>query len=118
MITFYKGVLIADLRDNYIPGTVTTDFMLALEWKERIQSHKRRDGVVRHSRPGESCVIEIHFDETQLLTHGEFQRAGIKEHARLSCWTSAIKDKAQLNVSCQYRVLNDQELDKLYSRRT
>ena len=117
MITFYKGVRIADLGGNYTPGTVTTDFMTALEWKERIQSNKRRDGVVRHSRPGESCIIEIQFDEQCLLSHDEFQRAGVTEHARMSCWTSSVKDKAQINVLCQYRVLNTAEIDQLYSRR-
>ena len=116
MITFYKGVLEADLRDDYIPGTVTTDFMTALQWQERIQSNKRRDGVARHLRRGKAVIIEIQFDG-HLLTHDEFQRAGVTEHQRQSCWTSISRDKAQLNQPCQYRVLEANEIDKLLWRR-
>jgi hypothetical protein len=114
--TFYKGVLKTDLKDSYIPGTVAKDFMTALQWQERIQSNKKRSGAARHLTHGESCIIEIQFDDI-LLSHEEFQRAGVEEHQRLSCWTSAVQDKAQLNTPCKFRILTNDEIDKLIWKR-
>lgn len=102
---FYKGVLVSDLKESYIPGSVTTSYEEALIWKYRIESKKTK-GAARHVRKGKSCVIAIEFDQTKLMNHEEFQRSEVKEHNRTSCWMSAVKDKAQLNTVCQYEVVN------------
>ena len=112
MTKFYKGVLVKDLNPNYVPGTVATEFKVALEWAERINSNKKK-GAAKHVRHGDSCVIEIEYNG-ELLSHDEFQRSGVKEHERMSCWTSSAKDKAQLNIPCKYRILSTEEINQLY----
>jgi hypothetical protein len=111
-IKFFKGVLESDLKNNYVPGTVTTVFNEALMWKERIESNKRK-GAARNVRHGKSVIIEITY-EGEIATHEEFQRSGVKEHNRVNCWTSSAKNKAQINSVCEYRVLDDSEINRLY----
>lgn len=111
---FYKGVAKKDLeRSDYIPGTVTTSFKEALMWKERIESSKRK-GAARNVRHGESVVIEITF-YGDIKDHSYFQKAGVSEHERDNCWTSVIKDKAQINIPVNYRVLTKSELNELFT---
>ena len=111
---FYKGVLKSDLHIvNYVPGTVTKNFNEALMWKERIESNKSK-GAAKHVRHGKAVIIEIMFDETILLDHNEFQRQGVKEHQRNNCWLSSAKDKAQINTNIDFRILTDEEINKLY----
>jgi hypothetical protein len=109
---FYKGVLESDLKTSYVPGTVTTVFNEALMWKERIESNKTK-GAARNVRHGKSVIIEIVY-ESDIATHEEFQRSGVKEHNRVNCWTSSAKNKAQINSVCQYRILDDSEINQLY----
>lgn len=89
------------------------DFKIAHIWKERI-SGKPKKGASSHISHGKSFVIEIIYDGS-LNNHNEFQTTGISEHNRLNCWTSAAKDKAQINVACKYRVLSKEEVDKLFT---
>ncbi len=110
---FYKGVLESDLKPGYVPGTVTKVFKEALMWKERIESSKKK-GAAKHVRHGKAVIVEIIFDG-EILDACEFQRAGVKEHDRLCCWTSVAKDKAQVNQPVAYRVLTETEIDKLYT---
>lgn len=110
---FYKGVLISHLSEQYKPGTVTTNFNIAYVWYERISGRKKK-GAARHVPHGASCIIAIEYDGV-LLEHAEFQRYGIKEHERENCWTSAAKDKAQINTVCKYRILSNEEINNLYS---
>lgn len=50
MTTFYKGVLVSDLKaERYIPGTVTRDIQEARLWRDRIMSKKTK-GIHRHIR--------------------------------------------------------------------
>lgn len=109
---FYKGVLVSHLNNQYIPGTVTTDFQTAFTWMNRISSNKNR-GAARHIQHGKSCIIEIDYDG-EIKDHGYFQKPGIAEHKRENCWTSQAKDKAQINSICNFRILTDEEIDKLY----
>lgn len=53
LTTFFKGVLVTDLNDFYVPGSVTTDIREALVWQQRIQSNKKR-GAAKHVRHGKS----------------------------------------------------------------
>lgn len=102
---FYKGVKKSDLEiDHYIPGTVTTSKKIAQLWKERLESKKKK-GVHKHLKKGPSCIIVFNYDETNLLTHEEFQRCGVKEHHRGNCWLSTMKDKAQINTPVKYRIV-------------
>jgi hypothetical protein len=110
---FFKGVLLSDLKPDYIPGTVTTEFMIALSWKEVIQSNKSK-GKARHVRHGEAVVIEIEYS-SHLAHHAFFQSAGYPEHQRTNCWTSAAQNKAQINTPCSYRILTEQEIDMLFT---
>ena len=110
---FFKGVLKEDLCSNYIPGTVTTSFREALTWKERIEG-KPKKGASSHIRHGDSCVISIHVDETQLLSHEEFQRRSVKEHDRRSCWTSGDKTKAQVNHPVAFQILDNCQIDHFF----
>ena len=110
---FYKGVLKSFLNENFIPGTVAIDFKTAHVWKERIEGKKAK-GASKHIKHGHSVVIEIHYDG-MVHSHDEFQVAGVSEHNRKNCWTSAAKDKAQINVPCKYRVLNDEEINQLFT---
>ena len=110
---FYKGVLKSFLDEKFIPGTVAVDFKTAHVWKERIGGKKAK-GASKHIRHGHSVVIEVHYDG-DIHSHDEFQVAGVSEHSRKNCWTSAAKDKAQINVPCKYRVLSDEEIDKLFT---
>ena len=112
-MVFYKGVLLSFLSDAYIPGTVTTDFNIALMWAERIEGNKKK-GAARHIRHGKSCIIEIQYDGPDLLDHNEFQRKDVHEHERKNCWTSLAKNKAQINTVCEYRILSDEEINKLF----
>lgn len=111
---FYKGVLESQLSARYIPGTVTVSFKEALMWKERIESNKRK-GAARNVLHGISKIIEIEYDEKDLLSCDEFQRAGVSEHKRKNCWLNSVKDKAQINTCVNYRILTDEEIDKLFS---
>lgn len=104
MATFYKGVLACDLKENFIPGTVTKDKNEAVMWMERIMSKKNR-GASRHIRHGESCLIAIEFDESLLHPHHHFQSPGVSEHDRNNCWTSAAKSKAQINAPITFRIV-------------
>lgn len=115
MVTFYKGVLCTDLRDTYVPGTVTTSFKEAMQWHERISSNKLK-GAARHVRHGKASIISIDYDETTLQQCDEFQKAGVQEHSRVNCWTSLAKTKAQINTPVQYRVLSDDEIWNLFRR--
>ena len=109
---FYKGVLVTDLEvKEYVPGTVTIDIWEAQKWVEQIQT-KKHNGKSRHSRKGKACIIEISFSETELASEIEFQKAGVTEHARNSCWTSGLKTKAQINTSVNYKVLSDTEIEE------
>lgn len=110
---FFKGVLLSDLKSEYIPGTVTTEFKIALSWKEVIQSNKSK-GKARHVRHGKAVVIEVEY-EGDLAECEAFQCAGQHEHRRKNCWVSAAKDKAQINTPCSYRILTEQEMDKLFT---
>ena len=113
-MVFYKGVLLADLnKANYTPGTVTKKFNEALMWKERIQSNKSK-GAAKHVNHGKAVMIEITFDETILLNHDEFQRPEVTEHQRNNCWLSSAKDKAQINTNVNFRIHNDEDINKLY----
>lgn len=114
-ITFYKGVLLSDLTDNYIPGTVTKDFKEALMWKERIDSKKSK-GAAKHVRHGKSVIIRLHYDESNdpLLSCEEFQRQGVSEHNRNSCWLSAAKVKAQINKVVSYEILTDEQINLIF----
>lgn len=78
----------------------------------RISSNKSK-GAARHIKHGKSCIIEIEF-AGEILHHEHFQKPGVAEHKRPNCWTSAAKDKAQINDICKYRVLTDKEIDQLY----
>ena len=100
---FYKGVLVSDLSEKFIPGSVTTELHVAEMWANRISSKKSK-GAARHVRHGRSCVVEIEFDGV-LISHDEFQRPGVKEHKRLNCWMNAVKDKAQINTECAWRII-------------
>lgn len=110
LVTFYKGVLVGDLKSVYVPGSVTTDIREALMWKERISSNKRK-GAAKHVNHGTSCIIELVVDTSEFLTANEFQRKGVSEHNRLSCWMNSVKTKAQINQPANYVVLTDNQLD-------
>jgi hypothetical protein len=109
---FYKGVLKSQLKENFIPGTVTNNFNIALTWKERISGNKRK-GAASHVTHGRSCVIEILYNG-DLAPCDAFQAAGVPEHKRPNCWLSAAKDKAQINTVCKYRILTDEEVNELF----
>lgn len=109
---FYKDVLKSDLKQDYKPGTVTTVFNEALMWKERIESKKNK-GAARNVRHGQAVVIEIVYDG-EIHSHEEFQKSGVQEHARMNCWTSQAKTKAQINSVCKYRILTTEELNQLF----
>lgn len=107
---FFKGVLEADLKPGYIPGTVAVSFKEAYTWYERLMSAKRH-GASRHIRHGKAKLIMIEFDESKLKGPECFQQAGVSEHSKECCWTSTLKTKAQLNTSCAYKVIEDNEID-------
>lgn len=109
---FYKGVLATDLMPGYVPGTVTAVFSEALMWKERICGKKTK-GASRHVRHGKAVIVEITYDG-ELLDSSHFQKEGVSEHDRLNCWTSAAKTKAQINTPCEYRILTDGEVNRLF----
>lgn len=109
---FYKGVLKSHLKENFIPGTVTNNFNIALTWKERISGNKRK-GAANHVKHGRSCIVEIIYNDV-LASCEHFQVAGVTEHKRVNCWLSSAKDKAQINTICNYRILTDEEVNKLF----
>ena len=111
IVTFYKGVLVSDLSASFIPGSVTTDIKEALMWKERISSKKYK-GAAKHVRHGSSCIVKIVVDTSEFLTADEFQRTGVSEHNRSSCWMNAIKSKAQINKVTDFTILTDTELNR------
>lgn len=113
MTIFFKGVLKKDLCQNYVPGTVTLDFNEALMWKQRIESNKTK-GAAKHVRHGQAVIIKIEFKTEDLLDCTEFQRSGVSEHNRNSCWLSAAKTKAQINTSVNFVILTDDEINQLY----
>lgn len=95
---FYKAILEKNLNNEaIIPGTVTTDFDEAMLWYNRYNS-KKNNGITRHLEKGKAVIIELYFDETELKSAFEFQRAGVHEHQRMNCWTSIMKTKAQINT--------------------
>jgi hypothetical protein len=106
---FYKGVLVSDLKSNYIPGTVTRSFQEALTWKERIESRKTK-GAARHSRKGKAVVIEIDYEDA-LADPEHFQQADCTEHQRPNCWLAHDHVKAQINTPVTFRILSEDELD-------
>lgn len=110
---FYKGVLKSDLKSNYVPGTVAAKFMEAFMWYERIGSKKTK-GAARNVRHGEAVIIEIEY-AGELKDQTFFQLAGVQEHSRNNCWTSAAKDKAQINTPCAYRILPKDEIHAKFS---
>lgn len=110
---FYKGVLEKDLCDNYVPGTVTTDFKEALMWKERIESKKNK-GAAKHITHGKAVIITFNYNESLLKSSDNFQASGITEHSKENCWTSDSKTKAQINTNIDYYItLTDREIDAL-----
>lgn len=96
MITFYKGVLKKDLKNGFVPGSVTTSLEEARVWADRIRSKKSK-GAAKHVRHGESCIISFQLDTKDFQSHDEFQRAGVCEHKRLNCWMNQVQSKAQVN---------------------
>jgi len=97
-MTFYKAINKKDFRVPMIPGTVTNNLDEAILWYRRYSSRKKNvRGAARHIKRGESIIIKFEFDESTLLGPEEFQRNGISEHERKSCWTSIMKQKAQIN---------------------
>ena len=94
---FYKGLLVKDLKDNFVPGSVTTSLTEARMWADRISSRKTK-GAAKHVRHGKSCIISFEIDEKNLLSHEEFQRAGVSEHQRKNCWMNQVRSKAQINT--------------------
>ena len=109
---FYKGVLVTDLEvKDYIPGTVTINIWEAQKWVDQIQTNKH-NGRSRHSRKGIACIIEINFPEDKLLPGSEFQKSGVAEHNRISCWTSNLKTKAQINTALNFKVLSSDEIEE------
>lgn len=110
---FYKGILKSSLNERFIPGTVAVDFNTAYVWKERI-SGKKSKGAAKHVKKGQSVVIEVKY-EGIIHSHDEFQVSGVSEHERKNCWTSAAKDKAQINTLCSYKILSDEEINKLFT---
>ena len=112
---FYKGVLVTDLEvKDYIPGTVTVDIWEAQKWVDQIQT-KKHNGKSRHSRKGVACIIEINFPEDKLLLSTEFQRSGVSEHSRISCWTSNLRTKAQINTAVNFKILSsDETVERLF----
>ena len=109
---FYKGVLVTDLEvKDYIPGTVTINIWEAQKWVDQIQTNKH-NGKSRHSRKGIACIIEINFPEDKLLLGNEFQRSGVSEHSRISCWTSNLKTKAQINTAVNFKILSSDETEE------
>ena len=99
MITFYKAVPVSSLRNGFIPGTVTASYNEAYMWWERYNSSKKNiKGAAKHINRQPSAIIKFSFDETALMTSEEFQRAGVDEHSRNNSWTSAGKQKAQINT--------------------
>ena len=111
IVEFFKGVLVMDLKDGYIPGSVTTDIREALMWKERISSNKQK-GAAKHVRHGSSCIIKLTVDTSLFKTCHEFQRSGVTEHTRDNCWMNAVRSKAQINVPVSFTILTDDELNK------
>ena len=111
IVEFFKGVLVKDLKDGYIPGSVTTDIREALMWKERISGSKQK-GAAKHVRHGASCIIKLTVDISLFKTCHEFQRSGINEHTRDNCWMNAVCSKAQINVPTPFIILTDDELNK------
>lgn len=105
---FYKAVPKKDLKENYIPGTVTNQFEEAFTWFNRYNSTKKNiKGAGKHIQRSEAVIIKFEYDDNKLLCHDEFQRQGVKEHDRESCWTSAGKQKAQINEPINnYKVLD------------
>ncbi len=112
---FYKGVLVTDLEvKDYIPGTVTVDIWEAQKWVDQIQT-KKHNGKSRHSRKGVACIIEINVPEDKLLLSTEFQRSGVSEHSRISCWTSNLRTKAQINTAVNFKILSsDETVERLF----
>lgn len=96
MTKFFKGVLVNDLKDNFIPGSVTTNINEARMWADRIASKKTK-GAAKHVRHGKSCIISFEMETKEFHTHEEFQREGVAEHSRFNCWMNQVQSKAQVN---------------------
>ena len=99
-MTFYKAIREDELKSNLIPGTVTNDIDEAITWFDRYNSRKR-NGITRHIKQGKAVIIKFDYDEKTLESAFAFQMAGVHEHERLNCWTSVMKQKAQINTPIQ-----------------
>ena len=104
---FYKAVNKNDLKKDYIPGTCTADPKVAMDWFNRYSSKRKNDKKNRHIKKGEAVIIMFEFNENELMSHEEFQRSGVKEHSRKNCWTSTLKNKAQINTVVEYEVIDE-----------
>jgi predicted transcriptional regulator len=94
---FYKSIYKEDIKNNYIPGTVTTDIKEACVWFQKYSSVYKKKKKFSIKRNGEAIIIKFIFDENLIKSHLEFQKNGVSEHNRLNCWTSQYKTKAQIN---------------------
>jgi len=108
---FYKALFEEDIIAGFIPGTVTTDFHEAYKWWCRYSSVKRKKFGVK--RCGTPVIIRFDFDDKGLLPADEFQRVGIKEHARRNCWTGTIKTKAQINTPITPEIISTDDITRL-----
>lgn len=108
-VTFYKALPQADLKKDLIPGTVTTSYQEAYTWWERYNSVKKNvRGAARHIKRQPAVIISFSFPVADILGPEEFQRAGVSEHDRKTSWTSAAKQKAQINSPIKtYKVVLD-----------
>lgn len=88
--------MVSDLKDNFIPGSVTTDIKEARMWADRIASKKTK-GAAKHVRHGKSCIISFEMETNEFHNHEEFQREGVAEHSRFNCWMNQVRSKAQIN---------------------
>lgn len=96
-MNFFKAIRLDELKQDLIPGTVTNCFDEALLWLNRYNS-KKKNGITRHIRTGKAVIIEFEFDENILKAPCNFQVKGISEHNKETCWTSILKQKAQINI--------------------
>lgn len=96
---FYKAIPVKSLvPGKFIPGTVTSSYDEAYMWWERYNSKKKNiKGAAKHIERQPACIVSFDYDVNLLHSMSEFQRSGVCEHDRKSCWTSLSKDKAQIN---------------------
>ena len=105
---FYKACFKEDLSLHYIPGTVTTDKFEAYKWFRRYSSKKKDQFFIK--REGEPIIIKFSFPEKEIGSHKIFQN-NVAEHNRITCWTSSLKTKAQINKEIlSWKILSDNEI--------